>query len=337
VTRIEHALSEIADARERLDELTARHPQPPGPEVAAAADSVTKLLDRAERAAAADGLPVRRWLARRWSGDQLEAAYHPLHAAKVHLVELYDDEEIDAAIPAAVERATRYLDRGDQRRVAAERLATLPARERRAGLRAAREAGYEASDGDFHQQRVFRNALIVATALTVLLVLVLAGVLFLRPEFAPLCFESVRQEGAMTMDAAPSQPGNGEPVTTTRQTVCPSGTGIGRAPDGWDVVLVLLFGVVGATLAAAVTVRSLKVTTSPYDVPLVLSILKLPLGALTAVVGVMAIQGGLVPGLSALDSPAEVLTYAVVLGYAQQLATGFLDRRASTLGKSDPS
>ncbi len=116
---------------------------------------------------------------------------------------------------------------------------------------------------------------------------------------------------------------------------CPTGAGSDRPPNRWDIVLVTFLGMVGASLAAAVTVRGLQVSSSPYDVPLALSLLKLPLGALTAFIGLVAIRGGLVPGLSALDSPAQILAYSVLLGYAQQLVTTFLDRRASNLGRTD--
>jgi hypothetical protein len=38
-----------------------------------------------------------------------------------------------------------------------------------------------------------------------------------------------------------------------------------------------------------------------------------------------------VPGLSALDSPAQIIGWAVVFGYAQQLFTRFVDQRAETV------
>jgi hypothetical protein len=38
-----------------------------------------------------------------------------------------------------------------------------------------------------------------------------------------------------------------------------------------------------------------------------------------------------VPGLSALDSSAQILAWAVVFGYAQQTFTRFIDRQANTV------
>lgn len=41
--------------------------------------------------------------------------------------------------------------------------------------------------------------------------------------------------------------------------------------------------------------------------PVVLALLKLPTGALTAPLGLLLMRGGFVPGLSALDSPAQII------------------------------
>jgi hypothetical protein len=41
-------------------------------------------------------------------------------------------------------------------------------------------------------------------------------------------------------------------------------------------------------------------------------------------------RGGFVPGLGALDTPAQILAWAIVLGYSQQLLTQFVDRQAQS-------
>ena len=76
---------------------------------------------------------------------------------------------------------------------------------------------------------------------------------------------------------------------------------------------------------------------APYDVPLALALLKVPTGALTAVAGILLLGGGFVPGLSELDTQRQILAYALVFGYAQQLATRYLDDRATTLLAEVPS
>ena len=59
--------------------------------------------------------------------------------------------------------------------------------------------------------------------------------------------------------------------------------------------------------------------------------LKLPSGALTAILGLLLMSGEFVPGLSALDTPGQILAWAVIFGYAQQLFTQFVDQRAQGL------
>ena len=51
----------------------------------------------------------------------------------------------------------------------------------------------------------------------------------------------------------------------------------------------------------------------------------------------LLLRGGFVPGLSQLDSQDQILAYALVFGYAQQLATTYIDRRAQSLLESMPS
>lgn len=79
------------------------------------------------------------------------------------------------------------------------------------------------------------------------------------------------------------------------------------------------------------SIRNLKGTSTPYDVPVALAMLKVPLGAFTAMLAVVAIQGDFVPGLSVLDSQEQILAYALIFGFAQQLLTRLLDQRAQTL------
>jgi hypothetical protein len=66
-------------------------------------------------------------------------------------------------------------------------------------------------------------------------------------------------------------------------------------------------------------------------IPLLLALLKLPLGALTAVIGILLIHGGFVPGLTALDTPAQIAAWAVVFGAAQQAVSQLLDNQAGRL------
>lgn len=45
----------------------------------------------------------------------------------------------------------------------------------------------------------------------------------------------------------------------------------------------------------------------------------------------MLMRGQFVPGLSALDTSAQILAWALVFGYAQQLFTRLVDRQGQTV------
>ena len=70
--------------------------------------------------------------------------------------------------------------------------------------------------------------------------------------------------------------------------------------------------------------------------PVALAILKVPLGAFTAILALVAIQGKFVPGLSILDSQVQILAYALIFGFAQQALSRVLDQQAQTLLEALP-
>ncbi len=47
--------------------------------------------------------------------------------------------------------------------------------------------------------------------------------------------------------------------------------------------------------------------------------------------GLLLMRGGFVPGLSALDTSAQILSWAIVFGYSQQLFTRMVDRQAQSV------
>jgi hypothetical protein len=100
---------------------------------------------------------------------------------------------------------------------------------------------------------------------------------------------------------------------------------VAKTADPYDVLVIELVGLVAATLAGAIALRGMRGTSTPYAVPVALILLKLPAGALTAVLGLLFIRGGFVPGLSALDSSAQIIAWAIIFGYAQQVFTRLID------------
>lgn len=89
-------------------------------------------------------------------------------------------------------------------------------------------------------------------------------------------------------------------------------------------------------LSVAFTVQRLRGTSAPYDIPLALTINKLPSGVLTSIVGLILIQGDFIPGLSELDNQGQILAYAVLFGFAQHLATRYIDQKAEEVIESVP-
>jgi hypothetical protein len=82
-------------------------------------DAAKKHLDEARQAA---GAPAGQRLANLWSGALVHCAFINLHHAKVVLVDLYAEADIQAAAPAVLARLQTCLPAHDQRRQRAEAL-----------------------------------------------------------------------------------------------------------------------------------------------------------------------------------------------------------------------
>ncbi|MGY1829116.1 hypothetical protein ACI8AA_01660 [Geodermatophilus sp. SYSU D01180] len=289
-------------------------------------DGAERLVEDALRAARGLEPPHRRLLSW-WRGTNLEGAFRKLHQAEAELAKLYTDAEVGAEVAAVVARTDLALNRDDPMRAQAhELLQPLPARtspDHRARAAARRlllskmvQVGHEAVDSAHSRLRNLRNVLLSTTACIALLVSVFVLVVAVNPASVPLCFAPAERAGFIA---------------------CPAGDGIGHDPQAWDVVVVAMLGLLGGSLAAAVSIRNLRGTSTPYDIPIALALLKVPVGALTAIGALIVIRGDFIPGLSALDSQEQVLAYALVFGYAQQLLTGLIDRKALGVLSSVPS
>ena len=288
------------------------------PEQEAIADGIEQLVQRARDAALRhDPLPGRwgNW----WRGTLVEAAYRNVHAARALMVELHTESEVDAEVPGAVARTQATINREDPRSIPELELRLMELPERRARLRRIVEDGYEAVDQQHAQLRSFRNIVLMSACMVTVLVLATAWVVAAHPTVMPFCFP--RQVPVQIAGGVGSLDQGLTCPTRARTTT----------PSGGDVLVVALLGLLGGAVAAAVSVRSSKGTTAAYDVPVALAMLKVPLGALTAMVGLVAIQGDFVPGLTVLDSQTQVLAYALLLGFGQHVFTRLLDRQSQDL------
>ena len=309
----QEAVAAVAANRVRLRAITSRGDRLPIPRAEAdeLCSGIELLLTRADKAAR--GVDPRHTLfVSWWRGNCIEAAFLNLHRAEAEMVRLFSDDEVDAEIPEAVARAEVGLNRDDPRRAAARRLLLMKdAAAKRTTLSKTVQIGHEAADRLRSRVRVFRNIVLVAALLLTLFVSLFVVWVAGHPGTVPLCFT--------TPDAV---------------THCPGGLGMSSSAD---VQVVALLGLLGGALAAAVSIRNIKGNSTPYNVAVGLALLKFPAGALTALGGLIAIGGQLIPGLTALDTQPQILAYGLLFGYAQQLLTGLIDKRAMSLLDSVPS
>jgi hypothetical protein len=270
----------------------------------------------------------------------VEAGFQNLHAARAEIVHLYDERELRAELPEALARIEEGLQKDDPRRAEAQRMATATGPLDAASVSKLIETGYSAADQTHSRVRSFRNIVLLAASVLTVFLIAFAGYVSTHPSAVPLCFTSTEVAGAT--------PANGEPAaggaTSTTRIICPTSETVvtpgGQAaggPAGRDVLVVALLGILGAALASAISLRNVRGTSTPYDVPASLAFLKVPTGALTAIAALVAIRGDFVPGLSSLDSQEQILAYALVFGYAQQLLTGLVDKQGQSILSSVPS
>jgi hypothetical protein len=94
-------------------------------------------------------------------------------------------------------------------------------------------------------------------------------------------------------------------------------------------MLIMVFGSVGALVTAIPAMAAIPTVRSPYNFPLPQGLLKIFLGSLTAMVGVVVIGStGVTTGFASLQA---LIGVAVVFGAGQQAVTQFLDKRAGQL------
>lgn len=238
-----------------------------------------------------------------WTGWRVERAWRALHEAEVSLTAT--DPELAAHLPALRERVALGLPAGDRRRKALDVLdpSTPPSAADRAVVTDAVRAAFDASDEAHAAARAFRNKLVFAGAALVVLNTLLGIIGFTAPGFVPMCVDRVTGVGP----------------------ICAAG---GTAPRGADVWLVQVLGAAGAIVATVVLLVRHRPSLSPYVLIGYQALIKVLLGALLAVFGVLLLGAGVGDGLIGVRGQAAVLVAALVFGYTQQLGTRLLDTYA---------
>ncbi|MEU8071336.1 MULTISPECIES: hypothetical protein [unclassified Micromonospora] len=103
----------------------------------------------------------------------------------------------------------------------------------------------------------------------------------------------------------------------------------GGVPAWRLLSFVLIAGALGAFLSALPSMITARSGGLPYKLPFQQGLLKLAIGPLVALVGIMLVVGGLVE--TSVSSTAALLGLAIVFGAGQQAVTAFADRRAAEL------
>jgi hypothetical protein len=277
-------------------------------------------------------------------GAAVERANSHLDAVETDLLRLAPDPYLRSSLPGLVAHVRAHLPAHDPRRQRVEEVAWAVSRrpaeqelsklERGQVLGAVRAASLEARL-EIRRVRSFRNILVVSA---LALALGVAGVTLLgvlKKDVIPLCFAPDEKTIVCPTATERVQGGGGGGQIETADAAAAQARAVDTqmrdTASAWDIPIVEIVGLLAAALAAAFAVRSIEGTSTPYDLPVAVALLKLPAGALTAVLGLLLMRGGFIPGLSALDTSAQIIAWAVVFGYSQQLLTHFVDVQARTV------
>jgi hypothetical protein len=283
---------------------------------------VDRRLERAE-----SYLEMKATVRTGWLGTRMQGAWAYIRSAELASMDLMDEAQLDAYSSHVVALSGKYLKDGAPERIAikcwSERLrsgdgstpvrAWYPGPTDRLALAQALQAAHERIADEYHRLRRFQLALVITSAMILVLVGVLVVVGMVRPAMVPLCFPD---------------PGSPDADGTS---ICPSGQA--GTPEKYDVALVVLFGLLGAALTG---VRSVAQSSVASSVPMSTTrffqaLFKAALGTLVAVLGLLFLRAGVVPGFTKVDTQSQILTYAVFFGAAQELLTRLIDQRSNTL------
>jgi hypothetical protein len=288
------------------------------------------------------------------SGSLVERAISNLDAAEADLLQVAPPEYLLGQMPCTLNHVQRHLGELDPRRQEFERIArkvgvtdpdhpllekanppTLQQKlvtvtEERGKIVSSVRAASSSALREQLRVRSFRNVLIATTVVMTFLAVGVAVMGLLNPTRIPMCFQPEKSgqtvvvcptaQSALVQTGEQAGPAQPDVDDVVKQTAGP-----------WDLFTVEAIGLIAAAVAAAAAIRGIRGSSEPYGLPVALAALKLPTGAVTAFLGLLLMRGQFVPGLSALDTSAQILAWALVFGYAQQLFTRLVDQQAHTV------
>ncbi|MCW2636860.1 MAG: conserved rane protein of unknown function [Blastococcus sp.] len=329
----------------RADELAALtiwlDSRTDGPSTSAAGWAADAVTDRAIQGRLTRAVDAAQGLSF-WPGPRsarMERAFCNIDGAQAEVLRRTPGDYLSGLLPDLLAHVRAHLPPTHPERMAVEDLAaedltatSVPAPltdAQRATVVSAVGTASAAARREHSRLRSFRNIVIMTTVA----MLVLAGGLAVmgarQPAWIPLCFAPQGLESVVCPTATAALPD--DPATGVPASGADTASAIAATAQPHDIALVMLVGLAAAAVTGAAALRHVRGTSTPFAVPVALVALKLPTGALTALFGLLLIQGGFVPGLSALDSSGQILAWALLFGAAQQLVTGLVDKKAQSV------
>lgn len=235
-----------------------------------------------------------------------DIAISRMQAADALLVRLLTDEMLCGELPRIRQTVQSHLEPHDQRRRWLDSFreedgkGIAPVDRQR--IESALRGAYIANGFTRGRLRTFNNILLVAAAVLIALT-VLLGVLNAHWGSSLACNE------------------------LGDKLICP----LGNKPNASDILLIELIGAAGATLSAVYSLARAQRVEDPYMVHVGQAILKVSLGGITALLGLLLLFA--TPGFS-VTSAWQIFAFAAIFGYSQQAFTRFIDSRGDELLKA---
>lgn len=288
-----------------------------------------------------------------FTGADIESSWLSIHSAKQELLMVVPTREVRAQVPMLRSKVKRYLSSSSPERKAyqdwlknADRANVDPDRER---IREIRTAVDRESDLQHANVRRFRNVLMGLSIVAI----VLLGVFAAQPSegWLDLCQADAAARGETGGDTdTTEQNADADAVDATEADADETDASVtssqeteedqeAEEPFCAQIWQIELMGGLGGLFAAAASLRRVPVTGEPYGLRRFQSLLKIPMGALTGLLGILLLQNDVIEGLEA-QRGASVLVYAAIFGVSQQAVTRFADKRGKdllTAGSADSS
>jgi hypothetical protein len=280
------------------------------------------------------------------TASHVTAAQMHVNSARTMWLKTLPAEDLAPRLPDLFAIIRQHLPADDARRIAAEDLVRsmrqaylanqifTPPPAALAAVLEAVDAAREASLKEKLRAANFARLVRWVTALLFCLAIAIAVLAAIWKSAVPMCFTLANGSREEFGVVCPSR-------SVSLTSDAPAGQMAGRIAAPADYVIVEIAGMTAACIAAASALRKVRGTSTAFGIPVALAMLKLPTGAIVAVLGLILLRGEFIPGLSALDTSGQIIAWAVILGYSQELFTSFVDRQGRDVldgvrGTADP-